>query len=279
MELLQMKYFYDTANSGSFTKTAEKYMVPTSSVSAAVKRLEKELGCELFDRSANKITLNDEGKSFKASLDIVFSELESAKARISPQGNQRTTIRVLAKTMRHDVVWAMLNYHKLHPYINFVSTCEMSRSDWENFDIIIDTNEAEYPGYNKYELNSYKLYLRCNVGSKYASGKYLLKDFKNEPFITFGEHSNLHKSLVNACKKAGFVPNIVMTSDDSKCIDIMRKKFDGISISRTEKPLTESTARINVTDFNETHTICLYSSKNTDKSIAENFAEFLKKTY
>ena len=64
MELLQMKYFYDTANSGSFTKTAEKYMVPTSSVSAAVKRLEKELGCELFDRSANKITLNDEGKSF-----------------------------------------------------------------------------------------------------------------------------------------------------------------------------------------------------------------------
>ena len=62
-------------------------------------------------------------------------------------------------------------------------------------------------------------------------------------------------------------------------IEIMRKKFDGISISRTEKPLTESTARINVTDFNETHTICLYSSKKTDKSIAENFAEFLKKTY
>ena len=279
MELLQMKYFYDAADSGSFTKTAEKYMVPTSSVSAAVKRLEKELGCELFDRSANKITLNDEGESFKSSLDIVFSELESAKARISPQGKQRTTIRVLAKTMRHKAVWAMVNYHKLHPYINFISTCEMSRSDWENFDIIIDTNEAEYPGYNKYVLNSCKLYLRCNINSKYASGKYLLKDLKNEPFITFGEHSNLHKTLVNACKKAGFVPNIVMTADDSKCIDIMRKKFDGISISRTEKQLTESTARINVTDFNETHTICLYSSKNTDKSIVEIFAEFLKKTY
>ena len=49
MELLQLRYFFDSAKTESFAKTAEKYMVPASSVSASVKRLEKELGCKLFE--------------------------------------------------------------------------------------------------------------------------------------------------------------------------------------------------------------------------------------
>ena len=56
MEFLQLKYFYESAKHESFAKTAEIYMVPTTSVSASVRRLEKELGCSLFDRSANRIT-------------------------------------------------------------------------------------------------------------------------------------------------------------------------------------------------------------------------------
>ena len=43
MELLQLRYFFESAKSESFSKTAEKYMVPITSVSASVKRLEREL--------------------------------------------------------------------------------------------------------------------------------------------------------------------------------------------------------------------------------------------
>ena len=47
MELLQLRYFYESAKHENFAKTAEKYMVPASSISASVKRLEDELGCKL----------------------------------------------------------------------------------------------------------------------------------------------------------------------------------------------------------------------------------------
>ena len=46
MELLQLRYFYESAKNENFAKTAEKYMVPASSISASVKRLEEELGCQ-----------------------------------------------------------------------------------------------------------------------------------------------------------------------------------------------------------------------------------------
>ena len=59
--MLQLRYFYESAKTESFAKTAEKYMVPASSVSASVKRLEQELETSLFDRTSNKIKLNDKG--------------------------------------------------------------------------------------------------------------------------------------------------------------------------------------------------------------------------
>ena len=57
MEFLQLRYFYESAKSESIAKTAKSFMVPASSVSAAIKRLEEELGCALFERTANRIRL------------------------------------------------------------------------------------------------------------------------------------------------------------------------------------------------------------------------------
>ena len=62
MEFLQLKYFFESSKNENFAKTAEKFMVPPSSVSTAIKRLENELGCELFDRKSNSILLNENGK-------------------------------------------------------------------------------------------------------------------------------------------------------------------------------------------------------------------------
>ncbi|MBR2431832.1 MAG: LysR family transcriptional regulator, partial [Clostridia bacterium] len=42
MELLQLKYFCDAAETQNFSKTAKKYLVPTSNISQSIKRLEKE---------------------------------------------------------------------------------------------------------------------------------------------------------------------------------------------------------------------------------------------
>ena len=74
MELLQLRYFYESAKNENFARTAEKYMVPASSISAAIKRLEDELGCKLFDRRINRISLNDNGKLLHNSLAVIFDD-------------------------------------------------------------------------------------------------------------------------------------------------------------------------------------------------------------
>ena len=62
MEFLQLKYFSHAAKTENFSHTAQNFMVPTSCISASIKKLETEIGVKLFDRTANKIKLNEYGK-------------------------------------------------------------------------------------------------------------------------------------------------------------------------------------------------------------------------
>ncbi len=54
MELLQLRYFRSAAQLENFSKAAEKHMIPQSAMSKTIRKLENELGCELFDRQGKK---------------------------------------------------------------------------------------------------------------------------------------------------------------------------------------------------------------------------------
>ena len=102
MELLQLRYFMESAQQGSFAATAEKYMVPATSVSAAVRRLEQELGCRLFDRTSNRIVLNENGKRMLHTLEHTFSLLDSTVNTLAAREDTRE-IRMLVRSLRRGV--------------------------------------------------------------------------------------------------------------------------------------------------------------------------------
>jgi len=58
MELLQLKYFCYSAKTENFSKTAKKYMIPSSAVSQSIRRLENELGVSKNHPIANKENIN-----------------------------------------------------------------------------------------------------------------------------------------------------------------------------------------------------------------------------
>ena len=110
MDLLQLRYFYDSANYMSISKTAEKYKVPPTSVSASIRRLEKELGCELFERYPNRIVLNDKGKSMRDSLKRIFAEMDYMLQTVSGTTDDNKEIKILVRAVRSLVTEQIIQY-------------------------------------------------------------------------------------------------------------------------------------------------------------------------
>src|SRR4051794_11788764 len=77
MDLRQLEYFVAVAEERNFTRAAGRVHISQSGVSAQIRRLERELGADLFDRSARTVTLTVAGK---AALDPARAALAAAVA-------------------------------------------------------------------------------------------------------------------------------------------------------------------------------------------------------
>jgi DNA-binding transcriptional LysR family regulator len=66
MELRHLRYFVTVAEALSFTKAAEKLHTAQPSLTRQIKDLEEELGVQLLNRTKQRVTLTDEGRSFLA---------------------------------------------------------------------------------------------------------------------------------------------------------------------------------------------------------------------
>ena len=82
MELQQLKYFKTVAQTGKISGAAEALFISAPALSTSIARLEKELGVQLFDRTNNRISLNERGQILLKYTNQIFSSLEQAKSEL-----------------------------------------------------------------------------------------------------------------------------------------------------------------------------------------------------
>ena len=62
MQTDYVRYFIDVATLGSMSAAAKKNFMSPQGISRSIAALESELGCELFLRDSNKVTLTTFGE-------------------------------------------------------------------------------------------------------------------------------------------------------------------------------------------------------------------------
>lgn len=98
MELQQLRYFKCVAETGRINAAAKALYISPPALSASIARLEKDLGCTLFDRSNNSITLNRNGEILRKYVDQVFHALDAAEAELAQAAEADRTHICIAVT-------------------------------------------------------------------------------------------------------------------------------------------------------------------------------------
>jgi DNA-binding transcriptional LysR family regulator len=83
VEIRQLEYFMAVAAEMNFTRASQRIHVVQSALSAAISKLEKELGVELFDRSRQKIRITPAGELFRDHARRVIHTARLAKDSVS----------------------------------------------------------------------------------------------------------------------------------------------------------------------------------------------------
>lgn len=146
MDLLQaLSIFQRVAETGSFTRAADALDMATSSVSAAVRKLEQHLGAPLFQRTTRRVRLSSEGEQLyerAARLLADAADTEDLFRRDrSPSGQLR--IEVPARMAHRLIAPALPSFLARYPgaRIELGSTDRLSNLVEEGVDCVLRVGE------------------------------------------------------------------------------------------------------------------------------------------
>lgn len=277
MDLLQLRYFYDSAQNENFSRTAETYMVPTSSVSAAVKRLERELGVSLFDRTSNRITLNQRGRVLAQALGRAFGEVEQALEAITRE-EECAEIRLLVRARSEWVSRLVIEYKQMHPRTVFHFTSDPEIRDYTPFDLIIDEQSERYGDRERFLLSVEPLCIKAAASSPLVGRSLTMRQLRDQPFVMMGRGNAMRRLLENTGKRCGFVPRVVMECNDRQSLLRCVEAGLGLNIGSRralQEPSQQGLVALQVEDFDEIQSVYVYRRPETGNGSLRRFCAYL----
>ena len=228
MELSQIRYFLEVAESQHITRSAEKLHIAQPALSQAIHRLEKDLGVPLFAPKGRNILLTVYGSYLRDRLTSIMAELDALPARLRTMAEleeQTIHLNVLAATAL--VTEAIILYRETHGNVRF-QMMQNSRSDL--YDICVTTKlvyQNPEPG-DRYVCGE-QIYLAVPKTHPFAVLPSIsLAQAADEGFISLMGSRQLRWICDRYCLHAGFTPRIIFESDSPAAVQNMIAASMGI---------------------------------------------------
>lgn len=279
MELLQLTYFCDAASTQNFSHTAKRFNVPPSNISQSVKRLEEELGAELFTRRANRVTLNGRGEAFYREVSAALDMIHHAENKARGIGEERV-LRLGVHISRRVVMQAVAEFRSSYPNIDIV-TEHGDRNQTEGFDLIISDEHFADGEFVKVCAFREPIVLAAKRGTFPNGVQLQAEDLTDKPFITTGENHSMHDITCRICGEMGFKPRIALQGEDPEYIRQCVELGLGVAFAPTVSWRGQFSSGVELYPVGEqSRDICIYKRKSPyEREYAGAFCRMLIQNY
>jgi DNA-binding transcriptional LysR family regulator len=228
MDLRQLEYFVAVAEEQNFTRAAERVHISQSGVSAQIRQLERELGAELFDRSARAATLTVAGK---AALEHARAALAAAGAVSQAVGEVtdlirgRLTVGMVIGCTVTPLFDALAAFHQAHPGVEISLLEDNSDRLVEGvragtIDLaLIGTATATPDGLGALTIISERLVAAVPAGHPLAKQRRVaLRDLGAYPIVCMPAGTGLRTVFDQACAAQSLQPMIALQASAADAI-------------------------------------------------------------
>ncbi|MFC4024395.1 LysR family transcriptional regulator [Oceanobacillus longus] len=295
METRQIQYFMEVAKREHVTEAADAMHVAQSSVSRQIFNLEDELGVALFIREGRSVKLTPIGRIFFERMKQVTNLMEQAKREVKEYLNpEKGTVRIAfpISMAAHTLPSIIYAFRTRYPEAKF----QMSNALYD--DLIDGVVKGEFnlamiaPMPNKDKEKKIKgttlfsenivalLPLHHPLANK---ASIMLQDLNHDSFVVLPEGFIFREQVVDACKQAGFTPQIAFEGKDIDALKGLVSAGLGVALM-PEMTLVDNTPRstvvIPLTDARLMRTVgVIYPTQRKLLPTEELFYDFLLETY
>src|SRR5215207_3045450 len=120
VELRQLRYVEAVDRHRHFTRAAEELHVAQSALSYQIRRLEAELGTELFERTSRSVVTTEAGEAVAARARAVIAEIDGVRSEIDELKGLirgRISVGALLPARESDVPMLLARFTDAHPGI------------------------------------------------------------------------------------------------------------------------------------------------------------------
>ncbi|GGM61660.1 LysR family transcriptional regulator [Thermopolyspora flexuosa] len=223
MELRQLEYFLAVAEEASFTRAAERVRVAQPGVSAQIRRLERELGAELLDRSGRTVRLTEAGEAVLPYARAALAAVAGARLAVEElTGLLRGRVAVGTVTAHGvDLPGLLAAFHRDHPGVEITlttATTDRLLDDLRGGRLdaaIVSIGEDTPPGVEIHVVEEQPIVAAVAPGHELAGREVVpLAELRGHALICLPPGTGVRARLDEACAACGFAPRIAFEAAD-----------------------------------------------------------------
>ncbi|MDR3541046.1 MAG: LysR family transcriptional regulator [Desulfosporosinus sp.] len=223
MNLRQLAYFLAIAEEGNITRASERLHIAQPPLSQQLKLLEEEFGVALIERNTRKIQITDAGRLLqnRAKQILELTEKTAKELKDLKDGLQGTlSIGTISSAGEMLLPLKIQNFHEKYPCVDFYireggtfEILELIKSG------VVEIGVIRTP-FNQDVFECINLPDEPMVAGALGdlfwdgdSGCLELTGLEGKPLLM---HNRYTTNIKEACRKAGFEPNIICRIDDTR---------------------------------------------------------------
>jgi len=265
MEFQQLKYICAIADTGSFSRAAERCHVAQPSLSQQVLKLEEDLGARLFDRLGRSIRLTEAGRAFLPYARSILHQMEAARSGVE---NKRTDVRgsvaagVIPTIAPYLMPQSIAAFSRKYPDARLrilEETTPVLVESLRNLsiDVAILALPLRHKEFQMYPLRTEPLYAALARDHPRAGAKNLsLRELRGEQFVMLRDGHCFRDLSVAACTRAKVNPRIAFESGQFS--SLLGMVAAGVGVSLVPEMAVDRSARcsyVRISDAQASRTI------------------------
>lgn len=188
MDITQLQYFKMIAETGSLTKAAEMLHISQPAMSSMLKKFEEALDVELFDRSPNRIRLNQTGEIALIHVNSILRNVEQMKSDLLSHSQQNLSISIAF--CDPGIHWFCIpRFPSIHPEIKVIGDLYENEDAvrlllGRNYDIVITPDKVQHPNIQSIPFLSDGVFLSVPATNKLINmDSVSLRDLPAQPLL------------------------------------------------------------------------------------------------